>query len=128
MADAMAGNREEWQQTSEHLRRTASEERRKSERLASQLSRESLQQVQRAIEGILAIPTATALGIGSVTLYVAAFLERGFEVVQQGTEALRSGLADTRREFERQDYESDNRRLRERGEGQGRGNEAQAHA
>jgi len=104
--------RDSLRQTGDQLRRVAGEERRSSERLAGQLSRESLSQLQRAIEGILAIPTATALGLGSATLYAAAFLERGFELLQQSTEALRSGLAEGRRELEQGDQESDGRRLR----------------
>lgn len=92
--------------------RVASAERRNSERLAGQLSRESLQQAQRAIEGLLAIPTAAALGLGSATLYAAAFLERGVELLQQSTEALRVGLLEGRRELEQSDTDSDGRRLR----------------
>lgn len=128
MADQISGNnREDWQQTSENLRRTAADERRKSERLAGQLSREALQQFQRSIEGMLALPTAAALGIGSATLYAASFLERGFEVLQQSAEALRNGLVESRREFERQESDSDGRRLRERLEGpQNRVGEAHA--
>ncbi|MET0343012.1 MAG: hypothetical protein ABW252_18540 [Polyangiales bacterium] len=128
MADQISGNnREDWQQTSENLRRAAADERRKSERLAGQLSREALQQFQRSIEGLLALPTAAALGIGSATLYAASFLERGFEVLQQSAEALRNGLVESRREFERQESDSDGRRLRERLEGpQNRAGEAHA--
>lgn len=106
--------RDSIRQTGESLRRVASAERRNSERLAGQLSRESLQQVQRAIEGLLAIPTAAALGLGSATLYAAAFLERGFELLQQSTEALRSGIVETRRELEQSDADSDGRRRNER--------------
>jgi hypothetical protein len=107
-------NNRDWQQTSEQLRRTAANERRTSERLAGQLSREALNQFQRSIEGFLALPTAAALGVGSATLYAAAFLERGFEVLQQSTEALRNGLVESRREFERQENDFEGRRLRER--------------
>ena len=112
--DQTSSNNRDWQQTSEQLRRTAAHERRTSERLAGQLSREALNQFQRSIEGFLALPTAAALGVGSVTLYAAAFLERGFEVMQQSTEALRNGLVEGRREFERQESDLEGRRLRER--------------
>lgn len=104
--------RDALRQTGDQLRRVAGEERRNSERLAGQLSRESIAQLQRAIEGILAIPTATALGLGSATLYAAAFLERGFELLQQSSEALRTGLAEGRRELSQGDQDADGRRLR----------------
>jgi hypothetical protein len=68
--------------------------------------------VQRAIEGLLALPTAAALGLGSATLYAAAFLERGFELLQQSSEALRSGIAESRRGLEQGDADADGRRLR----------------
>jgi hypothetical protein len=89
-------NRDE---TGKQLREAAAHERHKNERLAKQLSSEAMQQWQRSIEGLLALPTATALGLASSTLYVAAFIERGFEVLQQSTEAVRSGLEQGRREF-----------------------------
>ena len=114
MMDPNTSNgRDEWYQASEQTRRTAAEERRRSERLAKQLSRECMQQWQRSIEGMLAIPTAAALGIASSTLYVAAFLERGFEAVQASTEALRTGMEQGRREFNRADS-GDDRRMRDR--------------
>jgi hypothetical protein len=84
--------RDDVRQAAEQMQRSAGEERRKNEQLARQLSREAVTQWQRSIEGLLAVPTATALGLASSTLYVAAFIERGFEVVQQTTEALRSGV------------------------------------
>ena len=99
---------------SKQLRQTAMEERHKNERLAKQLSGEAMQQWQRSIEGLLALPTATALGLASTTLYVAAFIERGFEVLQQSTDAMRSGLAQGRREF--QETERSSTRTGDRGE------------
>lgn len=108
-----SNGRDEWYQASEQMRRTAAEERHRSERLAKQLSRECMQQWQRSIEGLLAIPTAAALGIASSTLYVAAFLERGFEAVQASTEALRTGMEQGKREFNRAET-GDDRRMRDR--------------
>lgn len=102
--------RDSLRQTGEQIRRVAGEERRSTERLAGQLSRESLQQLQRAVEGALALPTATALAVGSVTLYAASFLERGVELLQQSTEALRNGLAESSRQLAEQGDEG--RRLR----------------
>lgn len=126
MADQNNGfDREDWRQnneqarqTNENIRRTAEYERSRSEQLANQLSRQSLQQWQRSIEGLLALPTATALSIASTTLYVASFIERSFEVLQQSTEALRLGAEQGRREFLRaeDDDRSESRRLRERSE------------
>jgi len=125
--DQTTSNQPNWQQTSEQLRRTAASERRSSQQLAGQLSREALSQFQRSVEGFIALPTAAALGIGSVTLYAAALLERGFEALQQSTEALRNGLIESRREFERQDNDNDGRRLRDRVEvPQNRGTEVNA--
>lgn len=120
--------RDEWQGRSDQLRRRAVQERHKSENLANQLSHECLQQWQRAIEGMLAAPTAAALGLASTTLYVAAFLERGFEILQQSGEALRSSAEQGRRRMEQQgDEEGDGteRRSRDRAELQ-RGGEAHA--
>lgn len=91
-------------------RQTASQERHKNERLAKQLSREAVQQWQRSIEGLLALPTATALGIASSTLYVAAFIERGFEALQLSTEAMRSGIEQGRRELREMDRTGDEER------------------
>ena len=112
MDGQMATEREEQRDMAEHLRRTAMEERHKNERLAKQLSSEAMQQWRRSFDGMLALPTAAALGIASTTLYVAAFIERGFEVLQQSTEAVRSGLEKGQREFREMDKKS--------GVGQGR--------
>lgn len=94
-------NRGDFRSAGEDMRRAAAEERHKNERLARQLSREAMSQWQRSIEGLLAMPTATALGLASSTLYIAAFIERGFEMIQQSTEALRIGAEQTRRSIER---------------------------
>lgn len=106
----------DWQQASNEFRRTAEEERNRSERLANRLSREALQQWQRSVDGLLALPTAAALGLASSSLYVAAFIERGFEIVQQSTESLRLSFEQSRRDLERYDgdarLENGNRRVR----------------
>ena len=109
---------DERQQAGRQLRQAATEERHKNERLAKQLSRECMQQWQRSIEGLLALPTATALGLASSTLYVAAFIERGFEVLQQSTEAMRSSLEQGRREFREMERSSS--------EDRGRGGQARS--
>src|SRR4051812_12843546 len=51
---------------------------RKDEQIARQLSREAMAQWQKAISGVLALPTAIALGAAANTLFIAAFIERGF--------------------------------------------------
>ncbi|HEX5661160.1 MAG TPA: hypothetical protein VFX59_28410 [Polyangiales bacterium] len=94
-------NNDDWRQASEQVRDRAVEQRRRSERLADQLSRESLQQAQRAVEGLLSIPTAIALGVASTTLYAASIFERGFETVNVTVEALRSGIEQSTRELQR---------------------------
>jgi hypothetical protein len=94
-------NNDEWRQASEQVRDRAIEQRRRSERLADQLSRESLQQAQRAVDGLLSIPTAIALGVASTTLYAASLFERGFETVQITVEALRTGIEQGNRELQR---------------------------
>jgi hypothetical protein len=93
---------EDWSEISQEMRRATAEERHKSERLARQLSKESMEQWQRSIEGLLALPTAAALGFASSTLYIAAFIQRGFEVIQQSAEAVRSGVEQARTERQRE--------------------------
>ena len=61
---------------------------RKNEQIARQLSREAMMQWQKAISGVLALPTAVALGAAANTLFIAAFIERGFEAFQASTEAI----------------------------------------
>ena len=61
---------------------------RKNELIARQLSREAMVQWQKAIGGVLALPTAIALGAAANTLFIAAFIERGFEAFQASTEAM----------------------------------------
>src|SRR5688572_16332284 len=70
---------EEAQRIGEHITR----ERAHSEAIAQQLGRESMMQWSKAVTGLLALPTAVALGAASWALYLAAFVERGFEIFQQ---------------------------------------------
>jgi hypothetical protein len=99
MDSQMERSQNEGQDGGRQVRQAAARERHKNERLAKQLSGEAMQQWQRSIEGLLALPTATALGLASSTLYVAAFIERGFEVLQQSTEAMRNTLEQGARDF-----------------------------
>jgi hypothetical protein len=87
----------------EELRRTQralQEQVRRAEAMAAQLSREATRQWQRAIEGVLAVPAALALATAARTLYVAAFIERGFEIFQRSTEAVRHEKREMREERE----------------------------
>ena len=115
--------RENQESMTKQLSQADMEERHKNERLAKQLSTEAMQQWQRSIEGLLALPTATALGLASTTLYVAAFIERGFEVLQQSTDAMRVSIEQGRREF--QQMERSSARMGDRGEDR---NRSEVHA
>jgi hypothetical protein len=127
--------RELGQETSQQIGQTAQQERHKNARLAHELAQEARQQWRRSIEGMLALPTAAALGVASTTLYMGAFVERGFEILQQSAEAMRASTQQVRRElrrdFERERggdgprYRLDVQRGQERGP-EGRPGEAQA--
>ena len=82
LSDA-ATNREE-----ENLSHIMARHARKNELIARQLSREAMAQWQKAISGVLALPTAIALGAAANTLFIAAFIERGFEALQASTEVI----------------------------------------
>jgi len=60
----------------------------KNELIARNLSREAMAQWQKAINGVLALPTAIALSAAANTLFMAAFLERGFEALQTSAEGM----------------------------------------
>jgi hypothetical protein len=95
--------RQESKRMSEEMRRLAAEERHRSEALARQLSQESMRQWQRSFEGLLAFPAAAALSMASSALYIAAIVERGFEIFQQSAEAVRSGVEEVGREQQRRE-------------------------
>ncbi|MDB4968990.1 MAG: hypothetical protein JWN44_4679 [Myxococcales bacterium] len=59
------------------------QQRRDVERLAQTLSQQSMQQWQRAAEGIVALPAAIAVGFAATTLYIVGFVTRGFQALQQ---------------------------------------------
>lgn len=60
----------------------------KNEAIARSLSREATTQWQKAVNGVLALPAAIALTAASNTLFIAAFIERGFEAFQASAEAM----------------------------------------
>jgi len=60
----------------------------KNEQMARDLSREAMGQWQKAVNGVLALPAAIALSTAANTLFIAAFIERGFEAFQASAEAM----------------------------------------
>jgi hypothetical protein len=60
----------------------------KNEMMARDLSREAMGQWQKAVNGVLALPAAIALSTAANTLFIAAFIERGFEAFQASAEAM----------------------------------------
>jgi hypothetical protein len=60
----------------------------KNEMIARNLAREATGQWQKAINGVLALPAAVALSAAANTLFIAAFIERGFEAFQVSAEAM----------------------------------------
>ena len=115
-------NRERRSDSMERMRESAARERNQNERLARQLSTEAMKNWQRSVEGMLALPTAAALGVASSTLYMASLVTRAFEMFQQSTIAIREGMEQTRREL-REAAESDDVEVQE-----GRGRSARKRA
>jgi hypothetical protein len=72
----------------EHFSRFLKWQAHKNEMIARNLSREAMGQWQKAINGVLALPAAVALSAAANTLFVAAFIERGFEAFQASAEAM----------------------------------------
>jgi hypothetical protein len=60
----------------------------RNESMARDLSREAMGQWQKAVNGVLALPAAIALSTAANTLFIAAFIERGFEAFQASAEAM----------------------------------------
>lgn len=67
----------------EELRTSLNRERGQIEALAQTLSRQSIQQWQKAIEGMVALPAAFIVGMAATSLYAVAFVTRGFEIFQE---------------------------------------------
>ncbi len=62
---------------------TLERETQEVEQLAHSLSRHSRTQWQRAIEGLVALPAAIAVGSAATALYAVAFITRGFAVFER---------------------------------------------
>lgn len=88
-----------YERQDQNVKRELQQERLRSEQFAHQLQQEAATQWQKAITGVLALPTATALTVGATTLQVAAFIERGFEIFQESAESMRRSLDGARREM-----------------------------
>lgn len=57
-------------------------ERRRVEELAHSLSQQATHEWRKAIEGLVALPAALAVGTAATTLYFVSFVTRGFEAFQ----------------------------------------------
>ena len=75
------------------------EERERAARMARDLGEEARDQWQRAIGGMLAFPAAVALGMAASVMYMAAFVERGFEIFQRTADEARMGYERQRRDM-----------------------------
>jgi hypothetical protein len=67
----------------EDLTNALEQQRRQVEELARTLSQQATDQWRKAIEGLVALPAAIAVGYAATTLYVVGFVARGFEVFQR---------------------------------------------
>ena len=52
------------------------------EEMALRLTLEAMRNSQRALVGLLAVPTSIALGVAATVSYAAAFVERGFQTFE----------------------------------------------
>jgi hypothetical protein len=74
---------DKWSQENGGLRPTdRAVERARTAELAHHLSTVALRQWEKALTGIVALPSAAALGIAATATYGVAMLERGFEVFE----------------------------------------------
>jgi hypothetical protein len=75
---------------SEEISDSLERQRQQVENLAQLLSRQATDQWRKAIEGLVALPAAIAVGYAAITLFAVGFVARGFEVFQRSaTEAQR---------------------------------------
>jgi hypothetical protein len=81
-------NRDMVSRGDENLSQFLGRQAHKNEQIARQLSREATGQWEKAINGVLALPAAVALSTAANTLFLAAFIERGFEAFQSSAEAI----------------------------------------
>jgi hypothetical protein len=84
----------------EQLQSTLRGQRRRVEELARMLSQQSVEQWQRAVEGIVALPAAVVTSVAASTLFTVGFVTRGFEVFQEASREFERG-SDERPRFGR---------------------------
>ena len=86
------------------------------EEVALHLAQEAMRQAQRALVGMFAIPASVGLTIAATVTYLAAFLERCFEVFELsidqmgshlGSQVARDGLREPERVVARPDEPGD---------------------
>jgi hypothetical protein len=85
----------------QHLSQFMKWQAHKNEMIARNLSREATSQWQKAINGVLALPAAVALSTAANTLFIAAFIERGFEAFQASAEAMGREFQDRAQDYMR---------------------------
>jgi hypothetical protein len=91
-------------------------QRRQVENLARLLQQQATDQWRKAIEGLVALPAAVAVGSAATALYAVGFVTRGFEVFQRS--AIDAGT-------EMEEWRGEQQRITRGDEERGRGNEAQ---
>jgi hypothetical protein len=94
---------------SRQIKQTLERERQQAENLAQELSRQSMYQWQKAIQGLVALPTAIAVGFAATALYAVGFLARGLEVFQIQAEEARRFMTEERQRMEEQPREGERR-------------------
>jgi len=74
---------DKWSQENGGMRATdRTLERARTAELAHHLSSVALRQWEKALTGIVALPTAAALGVAASATYGVAMIERGFEIFE----------------------------------------------
>jgi hypothetical protein len=94
----------------ENIPQALEQQRRQVERLAHTLSQQATDQWRKAVEGMVALPAAMAVGIAATALYAVGFVTRGFEVFQRSAMEAGQRMGDSGEEARR--------RERQRGEQQ----------
>jgi hypothetical protein len=75
-------------------------ERARTAELAHHLSSVALQQWEKTLTGIVALPAAAALGIAATATYGVALLERGFDVFESALGSVGQSLVQERHHHE----------------------------
>jgi hypothetical protein len=103
--DEMEGRRE----LERRGERTIEEQAQAHAEAARKIAHEATQQWQRALTGVIALPAAIALAWASSAMYVALFLERGFEIFTAQTGNLLTESAREARSWDREGREREER-------------------